>query len=723
MPKVTQQPNKKLRRAVITGVVALCGLLIAGAVLVNSFNASPAGGRPADAQPPAEAETAGAPAAVPEMEPQPAQVREESVPPDPNAPPLDLASASFRTYPANPTPSVLGSTDPDSGFEARIELHPTYGAGVESITLADYYETYKKQERYRIQSRAASGSVQVASLAAVGIEIQPPEGDPVFYDLRLVAPENGGDAQTYWRQSAAGAFHAELQNPDGETLLRIDRVFTFDPGSHDIDLAQRITNLTRSPLTVRWYQYGPVDLPADRSGYGIDVRRFRYGYLRDPAVDPAQLFVESDDDLLPHSKLRSRATDGRRLWPTESGAETRRTLSWVALTSRYFAFVVHPAVDPDSSAPRAFTSVEEVYPVVIGDPSSDERSTVVLQLVSPPLEIAPVETVDLSIGAYAGPLRRDVLRADPEPRALNLDRLVVYNLGGMCAPCTFQWLTRPLLGILRFVASIVHDWSIAIIVLVLLVRAALHPVTRRSQIGMARFTRQMQRIAPKQQKLREKYKDDPKRMQQEMGRLMREEGVSFTGMLGCLPMFLQSPIWIALYATLFFAVELRQEPAFYGVFQTLTGGWSFLADLSAPDRFVDFGEPLITIPLLGPIRSINILPLLLGVVFFIQQKYLTPPPSTALTPEQEQQQKIMRVMMVVMFPVIMYNAPSGLAIYFITNSALGILESRWIRSHIDQLELDKPGPGADRKRVRNDAPANPFARRSDASRRSYKKRS
>ena len=77
-----------------------------------------------------------------------------------------------------------------------------------------------------------------------------------------------------------------------------------------------------------------------------------------------------------------------------------------------------------------------------------------------------------------------------------------------------------------------------------------------------------------------------------------------------------------------------------------------------------------------------------------------------MTPEQQQQQKIMKVMMVVLFPFMLYNAPSGLTIYFITNSTLGILESRWIRAHIDKSDLEpkKPRPTGGRKKVKNVAP-------------------
>lgn len=170
-------------------------------------------------------------------------------------------------------------------------------------------------------------------------------------------------------------------------------------------------------------------------------------------------------------------------------------------------------------------------------------------------------------------------------------------------------------------------------------------------------------------------------------------------MLGCLPMFLQTPVWIALSAMLFFAFELRHQQALFGLFQNISGGgWLFLADLAEPDNLIGFGTE-VRVPLLssfmGPVTGLNILPLLMGVLFFIQQKYMTPPqaPGT-LSPEMEQQMKIQKVLMVVMFPVFMYNAPSGLALYFLTNSTLGIFESKWIRAHVDKTELErKPTTG------------------------------
>jgi YidC/Oxa1 family membrane protein insertase len=162
--------------------------------------------------------------------------------------------------------------------------------------------------------------------------------------------------------------------------------------------------------------------------------------------------------------------------------------------------------------------------------------------------------------------------------------------------------------------------------------------------------------------------------------------------LGCLPMFLQTPVWIALYAGLYLAVEMRHEPAFFGMFQSLTGdAWGFLADLSDQDHmFATFSEPVQV--LLFRLTGVNGLPLMMGLIFYLQQKYMTPPATGTQTPEQEQMQKIMRWMLVLTFPLFLYGAPSGLTLYIVTSSTIGILESRWIRKKVDTMDLDSDPP-------------------------------
>ena len=99
--------------------------------------------------------------------------------------------------------------------------------------------------------------------------------------------------------------------------------------------------------------------------------------------------------------------------------------------------------------------------------------------------------------------------------------------------------------------------------------------------------------------------------------------------------------------------------------------------------------------------GINVLPILMGLVFFFQQKYMAPPPSPSMTKEQIQQQKIMKVMMVVMFPVMLYSAPSGLTLYIFTSSLIGIIESRYVRAHIKAMDLEPPKKKKKKKKPRD----------------------
>ena len=89
------------------------------------------------------------------------------------------------------------------------------------------------------------------------------------------------------------------------------------------------------------------------------------------------------------------------------------------------------------------------------------------------------------------------------------------------------------------------------------------------------------------------------------------------------------------------------------------------------------------------------------VIFFVQQKYMSPPPSPTMSEDQLRQQKIMRIMMVVLFPLMLYSAPSGLTLYIMTSSLIGIFESRYIRNHIKEMDLKPPAPKKPKKKPRD----------------------
>ncbi|HRP63931.1 MAG TPA: YidC/Oxa1 family membrane protein insertase, partial [Phycisphaerales bacterium] len=159
------------------------------------------------------------------------------------------------------------------------------------------------------------------------------------------------------------------------------------------------------------------------------------------------------------------------------------------------------------------------------------------------------------------------------------------------------------------------------------------------------------------------------------------------------------------------AADILHQPAFFGVFQwvgSLFGAyWPFLADLSTGDHFFgEFAEPKTL--WFWHLTGINVLPILMAFVLFVHQKYMTPPPGPTMTPEQIQQQKIMRVMIVGMMPIFLYNAPAGLTLYILTSSIIGIVESKYIRAHVDQMDLT-PKPTEPKKKKIKDPQARAYA--------------
>ncbi|MFA6044570.1 MAG: membrane protein insertase YidC [Phycisphaerales bacterium] len=696
MPK---PPNTALRLAVPLFIVSI-GL---GATFLMLRGTQQQGKAPATTAAPAAPGVAPAPAGA-----NPASTQDATKQP----PAPDATNPAFLT---NPAPATTSEFAPGAKFHARVfplsapvelgDLTPggpvdakvtfsTAGAGIHQLLLANHFDSIEENpDQHTMVQAEHIAEKAVTPMAALALEVTLPGDTAQFVNLYA---EAAGDL---WRPlESPGAFEAIIVDEHDAPVMRVERSYTLISGSPTLELHQKIFNLSSTPMKVRWFQTGPVDLPMDSAGYGGDKRRVRFGYLLPPRQDPAQANVASGD--FQDYRATVIAAKDETLWPNKTSVKNEYTLSWLGMTNRYFGAACFPLIDPKSpQIDRRFNWVESVTRVEL--PTGGIEPILSMRLASNPLSLAPSgkagDWTDLPMGLYAGPLSRRELNSNKTLSPLGLSGLVIYSFGGPCGFCTFQPVTNLLLGALHFLHDYVtFDWSLAIILMVVCVRTCLHPVTRWSQIRMARFGKQMSAMGPKQKQIQEKYKDDPTRLQTEMRKLWAEEGINPAGALGCLPGLLQTPIWYALSAMLFFAVELRHQHGFFGVFQAvLPKGslvWHFMGDLAEPDRFLYFGHSIAKLPLLGDISSINILPLVLGVVFFLQQKYLTPPSTGNMTPEQEFQMKLTRGLMVFGFPLMMYNAPSGLALYFIANSTLGILESRHIRAHMDKhgmLDLDK----------------------------------
>jgi YidC/Oxa1 family membrane protein insertase len=348
---------------------------------------------------------------------------------------------------------------------------------------------------------------------------------------------------------------------------------------------------------------------------------------------------------------------------------------------------VHAPYAPPAGSKAIAPAVAAVHGLVgqgthLGQPQDAIFTTTSSEAVA----VQPGTSAAFDVGVFAGPLERSILAGTEPFASLNMQGLILYLMSGCCSWCTFSWLADALVWFLAFLHDrVVFDWGLAIVVLVVVVRGLLHPLTRRSQISMMRVTKQMAAIKPEIDALQKRYKDDPKKLQEETIRLYRERGVNPLGCAGgMLPTFLQMPIWMALYAVLYFAFELRQQPAFFGVFQQF-GGWGFLGDLSGQDRFVPL--PFSINLYIMRLEAVNLLPLLMGFVFWLQQKYMAPPPTANMSPEAEQQQKMMKWMMIIVFPLTLYSAPSGLTLYIATSTLVGIYESKRVRREIEGMDL------------------------------------
>jgi YidC/Oxa1 family membrane protein insertase len=195
----------------------------------------------------------------------------------------------------------------------------------------------------------------------------------------------------------------------------------------------------------------------------------------------------------------------------------------------------------------------------------------------------------------------------------------------------------------------------------------------------------MQKLAPEMERLKKKFGDDKDGLARAQADMYKEMGMS--PVLGCLPTFLQMPIFIALWRSLQTTFELRQAPFLrWPGLPPLT----WIKDLSEPDYLIHFSHPISLYVFGWHLSGINLLPLLMAVVTFLNQKYLMPPPAVQ-SAEQEQQRKMMTYMSL-LFPLMFYSFPSGLSLYYLVSAGLGIIESKRIRAHIaKQEELERAG--------------------------------
>jgi len=297
-------------------------------------------------------------------------------------------------------------------------------------------------------------------------------------------------------------------------------------------------------------------------------------------------------------------------------------IEYLALSSVYFAIIAAPEGDTAERCDMLTTDRG-------GTPKEPDGSLFEARLAYAPQQIGSGETATFRTAVYAGPKDYDALEEFGH-RASN-----VIDLGW------FSFIARGMSWLLRTIYGFVGNWGIAIILLTLLVRVLLLPFVIPQFRNMAK----QRALKPEIDKINELYKDDREKKGAAMMELWRKHKVNPLG--GCLPVLLQMPIFFALYQTLSTSIELYHAP--------FVLWWT---DLSSPD-------------------PLYVLPVVLGALMFIQQK-LTPVQMDAT------QAKVMLYAMPLMMTFFMLLLPTGLCLYMVTSSAIGITQQRYMYWKMDQ---------------------------------------
>ena len=411
------------------------------------------------------------------------------------------------------------------------------------------------------------------------------------------------------------------------------------PG-YDLRLDVEIHNTADAAQKLAYRLDGPTGLPMEAWWYAHKVSQgWSGGGLRDVAVR----FQGSGMTLWACAKIADDKTE-----PMGQG----RSLAYAGVDGLYFSAILIPQ---KVSLDQVWFDTTEAIRV---GPKLDSRTpktytNVTCRLTRNSELIQPGEALRDSFQVFIGPKRPELLaqyQAAGDPN-YSLRDLIYYGWFGPVA--------RFMSGILHFFYGIFGNYGIAIVMLTVVVRGAMFPISFKQTKNMAR----MQALKPEMDRITEKYKTDLQKRSQAMNELYRKHQINPLG--GCLPVFLQLPVFIGLYRAIMVDVELRQTPLFGHSIR-------WCSDLSAPDMLFDWSAfmPGIVTNNLG--LYFNVLPLVTVAMFLVSMKISMPPPTND---QAALQQKIMKYMTLFM-GLLFFKVASGLCLYFIASSIWGIGERK-----------------------------------------------
>jgi YidC/Oxa1 family membrane protein insertase len=437
--------------------------------------------------------------------------------------------------------------------------------------------------------------------------------DPAHAPLRVTFPTSGFQAppDTAWQvvPPAAGVPANQVTYRAELPTVTIEKRFIVDTTRYRIHMDVTVQNRTAAPQ----------DHHLAIQVSGVQDQESKGGFFSGAASNTANILCHVADDTV-REDMEKIAKEKL----TKTGA-----VGWVGADEKFFLTAVVPYPE---NPPRELTC----------NGNSVGPATAIAELAFAERRLMPGTRTVYSFAIFVGPkVVSDLELVRPGGREVGLDKAV---------DVTLAFISRPMLGLLKIFHGFSKNWGIAIIMLTVFIRLLTFYPTQRSLMS----AKKMQKLGPKMAAIRKKFENDKQRQSAETMSLYKAHGVSPFG--GCLPSLIQMPIWIALYSTLNYAVELYRSPFFFHI-----------KDLTAKDPYY-------------------VTPLLMGGVMFVQMK-MSP------TSPDNQQQAMMAIMMPVMFTAFSLVLPSGLAIYMLTSYLIGILQQLWV-NHLDRkANAPAPAPG------------------------------
>ena len=376
----------------------------------------------------------------------------------------------------------------------------------------------------------------------------------------------------------------------------VEKTYSFSPGSYVIGLDVTVKNGSDLNIQDKLYVALKGSLPKDKQVYGFEG----------PSA-----FINDDLEEVDLDDIAEKNT--------YSGS-----LKWVAIQDRYFMTSIIPAHAEEASM-RLYVKEDKVLEA---------------QYLNPVSDIRPGTQQTYQYSLFFGPKSMKILST------VGHDLSEALNFG------FFDIIAKPCVWLMNKLYSVIPNYGFAIIILTLLIKIVLWPLGSKSYKSMS----EMKRIQPLMKEIREKHKNDKKKMNEEVMGLYKTYKINPLG--GCLPMVVQLPVFFALYRMLYQAIELRHAPFFL-----------WIVDLSAPDRLGHFA--IDHIPFMEPPYGIPVLTIIMGASMLLQQK-MSPPMG-------DPTQAKMMMFMPVIFTFIFINFSSGLVLYWLTNNILSIGQQYYIQ--------------------------------------------